>query len=228
MGTETASICVTFHAAARDFAGRRTASLHAPLPNTVAELRLRLADEYPKLAMYLDRMQFAVNDEFTVESAGLHPGDRVDVMPPVAGGSVRVFVGIREEALSLDEAIANVSHSGAGAVATFLGIVRDHADGKSVGRLDYEAQISLATKEMRRVLERICDEVGDVRMSAFHRIGELNIGDVAVVVAASAAHRKEAFAACRLAIDRIKETVPIWKREWDTEGQPCWVGLDAQ
>ena len=228
MGTETGSICVTFHAAARDFAGTRTASLADPLPNTVAELRSRLAADYPKLGNYLHRMQFAVNDEFTGETAELRPGDRVDVMPPVAGGVERVFVGIREEALSVDEAIVNVSHPAAGAIATFLGVVRDHAEGKSVGRLDYEAQSTLATKEMRRVLERICDEIGDVRISAFHRIGELSVGDVAVVVAASAAHRQEAFQACRLAIDRIKETVPIWKREWDMEGNPCWVGMEPQ
>jgi molybdopterin synthase catalytic subunit/molybdopterin converting factor small subunit len=228
MSSEKHCLTISFHAAARDLAETRETTLAENSVQSILELQAHLASEYPRLAPYLDRMRYAVNDEFVSDDARLGSGDRVDVMPPVAGGSTRVRATIREESLSLDEVVAHVSHSGAGAVATFMGVVRDHAEGKAVSRLDYEAQLKLATKEMIRVLEAICDEVGEVRISAIHRVGRLRVGDVAVVVAASAAHRAEAFQACRLAIDRIKETVPIWKREWDAEGTPNWVGLEPQ
>jgi molybdopterin synthase catalytic subunit len=104
--------------------------------------------------------------------------------------------------------------------------IRDHADGQRVSRLDYEAHESLAEKEMKRVLEGVVAEHTGVRIAAVHRVGTLGIGDVAVCVAASAAHRDDAFAACRKAIDRIKETVPLWKKEWGRDGDARWVNLD--
>jgi molybdopterin synthase catalytic subunit len=97
-------------------------------------------------------------------------------------------------------------------------VVRDNAEGKDVARLDYEAHESLALKEMQRVLEGVVSEHAAVRLAAVHRVGQLEIGDVAVCVAASAAHRDEAFTACRKAIDRIKERVPLWKKEWGPSG----------
>ena len=96
----------------------------------------------------------------------------------------------------------------------FTGVVRDHAEGKPVARLDYEAHESLAKKEMERVLLAVASEYPGARLAAVHRVGRLDVGDVAVCVAASAPHRAEAFSACRAAIDRIKETVPVWKKEW--------------
>jgi molybdopterin synthase catalytic subunit len=107
----------------------------------------------------------------------------------------------------------------------FLGVVRDHAEQGAVSRLDYEAHNSLAHKEMLRILLAISGEYPGTRLSVQHRVGSLQIGDLAVVVAASAAHRAEAFAACRAAIDRIKESVPIWKKEWAPDGSALWVNL---
>jgi molybdopterin synthase catalytic subunit len=109
----------------------------------------------------------------------------------------------------------------------FTGVVRDNADGKPVARLDYEAHESLAMKEMLRVLEEVAATHEPVRLAAVHRVGALSVGDVAVCVAASAPHRAEAFAACREAIDRIKETVPLWKKEWGPSGEAHWVNLDG-
>ncbi len=110
-----------------------------------------------------------------------------------------------------------MEHSGAGGICIFHGVVRDHADGKPVERLDYEAHESLAEKEMKRVLEGVVAEHAGVRIAAVHRVGRLDVGDAAVCVAASAPHRDAAFAACRKAIDRIKETVPLWKKELPIE-----------
>ncbi len=130
---------------------------------------------------------------------------------------------IRSQPLDLQEVIAAVTRADAGAVTTFAGVVRNHSMGRPVTKLEYEAYPSMAEKEMARLMPRICDEVPDVRLAAIHRIGELSVGDLAVVCAASAPHRAEAIRACHLLIDRIKESVPIWKREYGPEGEH-WVG----
>ncbi|MBW2460653.1 MAG: molybdenum cofactor biosynthesis protein MoaE [Deltaproteobacteria bacterium] len=126
---------------------------------------------------------------------------------------------------SLDECLTAVLHPGAGGVALFVGTVRDHADGKPVARLDYEAHPELAEKDAIRVLAKITEEMPGVRLAMTHRVGKLLVGDLAVVVAASSAHRADAFEACRLVIDRVKETVPIWKKEWGPDGEAHWVNL---
>ncbi len=132
---------------------------------------------------------------------------------------------IRREALSLDEVTQIVTRPEAGAVATFLGIVRNMNDGRAVTLLEYEAYGTMAEAELQRILEELEREMPDVRVAATHRIGPLNVGDAAVVCAASAPHRGEAFNACRELIDRIKARLPIWKREHGPDG-PYWVGWE--
>jgi molybdopterin synthase catalytic subunit len=130
---------------------------------------------------------------------------------------------IRTEALSLSEAVSAVTHTRAGGIATFVGVVRDHNDGRVVTRLEYEAYGSMAEAELERVMTEIEGELPGVRVCALHRVGSLSVGDAAVVCAASAVHRDEAFLACRMLIDRIKATLPVWKREHGPDG-PYWVG----
>jgi molybdopterin synthase catalytic subunit len=132
---------------------------------------------------------------------------------------------IRAEVLSTDELVREVSHGGAGAVVTFTGVVRDHNEGRAVTRLEYEAYGSMAEAELGKILDEIQAETPGVRVAATHRVGALAIGDVAVACAASAAHRGEAFRACRELIDRIKARLPIWKREHGPDG-PYWVGWE--
>ena len=137
-------------------------------------------------------------------------------------------IDLRETALSLDEAIAHVSRPGAGGIVTFLGVVRDESDGRAVTRLDYSAYTAMAKREMQKIADEIEREIDGVRLSAIHRIGSLVVGDAAIVCAASAPHRGEAFRACRELIDRIKSRVPIWKREYGADGA-AWVGwVDAR
>ncbi len=135
------------------------------------------------------------------------------------------LVALRSEALSLDEAVAHVKHAGAGAVCVFLGMVRDHADGRSVSKLEYEAYPAMALAEMNRIAEELTAETPGVRLAVLHRTGSLGVGDTAVVCAASAPHRGEAYAACRGLIDRVKARVPIWKREHGPDGA-WWVGWE--
>ncbi len=132
---------------------------------------------------------------------------------------------IRDSPLDLGEVIRAVSGKQVGAIASFLGTVRDHNDGRLVTLLEYEAYRSMAEKQMRRVALGIQAEVAGVTLAALHRVGRLAVGDVAVVCAAAAAHRGEALSACRLFIDRIKAEVPIWKREHGPAG-PHWVGWE--
>ena len=221
-------VSVHYYAAAKELAGCESSTFEfTPERVPQADLRSAIIDRFPSLAAFLERMRLAVNGDFVDAGQPVQDGDRIDILPPVAGGSPSVLCRITDREISLDEVRKAVEHPGAGGVCIFHGVVRDHADGKQVSRLDYEAHESLAEKEMKRVLEGVAAEHAGVRIAAVHRVGELGIGDVAVCVAASAAHRDDAFAACRKAIDRIKETVPLWKKEWGPGGVAHWVNLDG-
>ena len=132
---------------------------------------------------------------------------------------------IRTEPLSLDELVTAVSHPSAGGLVTFLGAVRDENEGRRVTLLEYEAYGTMAEAELGRILAEIPEKIPGVRVAATHRIGALQVGDAAVACAASAAHRGEAFKACRMLIDEIKARLPIWKREHGPDG-PYWVGWE--
>lgn len=132
---------------------------------------------------------------------------------------------VRDRVVKAEEVLAAVSRPEAGGLALFLGQVRCENDGRAVVRLEYEAYASMAIKEMQRIADEIAREIPDTRLAAIHRVGSLEVGDVAVLCAASAPHRDEAFRACRALIDRIKERVPVWKREHGPDG-PYWVGWE--
>lgn len=137
---------------------------------------------------------------------------------PSAGRAI-----LQTAALSIDEVVARVRRPEAGAIAIFVGTVRDHNEGHAVVTLEYEAYPSMAVAEMRRILGEIESEIPGVVLAVAHRTGSLGVGEAAVVCAASSAHRGEAQRACRELIDRIKERVPIWKREHGPDGA-YWVG----
>lgn len=219
-------IRVHYYAAAKELAGCNDAVFEFD-PDRISQsaLRRRLAQRHPSLASYLRRMRLAVNGDFVDEDRELLDGDRVDILPPVAGGGPIALCEISNLPISLDDLWRAVNHPGAGAICLFTGVVRDNADGKAVSRLDYEAHESLAERELRAVLDKVASAHGGVRIAAVHRVGELAVGEVAVCVAASAPHRRQAFEACREAIDRIKETVPLWKKEWGPGGEAHWVNL---
>ena len=131
---------------------------------------------------------------------------------------------VRDTPLSVDEVLAAVADPAAGGVVSFTGLVRATDGGRDVTALEYTAHPS-ALAELRRVAEAVDADLPVVRLAALHRVGPLVVGDVAVVVAASAAHRDEAFAAARRLIDDLKATVPIWKDQRFADGGQEWVGL---
>lgn len=128
---------------------------------------------------------------------------------------------LTDEPLSVDRLLAHVTRAGAGGIALFVGVVRDSADGRAVTLLEYEAYRPMAISEMERIANALTNE--DVTVAVAHRVGALRVGDIAVICAASAAHRPAAFTACRALIDEIKAHVPIWKREHGPDGA-YWVG----
>lgn len=235
------SVQVRYFAAARDLAGCADEQIALDAgEQSAASVLTRVAALHPALAPHLPRLRVALNGEFAELSARVVAGDELVLMPPVAGGAPEPGEGAPSERtpaqrvvraeildvpLSFEQCVRDVSHPGAGGVVSFLGLVRDHADGASVVRLDYEAYVELATVELRRVLERVAAQHNVAWLSAQHRVGQLLVGDIAVVVVASAPHRGEAFEACRAAIDRLKETVPIWKKEWAPDGGGTWVNF---
>jgi MoaE-MoaD fusion protein len=224
------AVRVRYYAAARELAARAEEEVALPSRQVaIVVLRQLLSERHPGLAPHLPRMRLAVDGEIVSEGAIVPAGAEVDVLPPVAGGSpegVRLCA-VRDAPLSVDECMQAVEHPSAGAVAVFAGVVRDHADGQAVARLDYEAHPTLAEEEMGKILRAIASEIPEVRLAAVHRVGQLAVGDLAVVVAASAPHRAQAFEACRDAIERIKATVPIWKKEWAPDGSAHWVNLEG-
>ncbi len=144
-------------------------------------------------------------------------------MTPMPEPDERPVVAVRAEPLSIDECYRAVERPDRGAVALFVGRVRDHNQGQPVTLLEYEAYPSMAEKEIQRVVGELQREYPGVRLSCTHRFGALRVGDIAVICAASAAHREHAFDACRQLIERVKARVPIWKREHGPQG-PYWIG----
>jgi molybdopterin synthase catalytic subunit len=223
----TAEVQVQYFAAARELCGKQSERVPLPQsPTTVRAFLVLLGARHAGLAPTLPRMRLAVNGEIARDDDAIAAGDEIAVLPPVAGGSP-LLCALRDTPLSVDEVLDVVRSPSAGGIALFIGTVRDHADGKRIARLDYEAHVAMAERELARILEEIAAQSPTTRLAALHRTGELRVGDIAVVVAASAPHRAEAFAACRDAIERIKQRVPIWKKEWGIDGSGSWVNLEG-
>lgn len=132
------------------------------------------------------------------------------------------MIRIVEHQIDRDEAIRSVSSNGSGAVVTFDGTIRDNARGKQVLHLYYEAFPEMAVKEIEKIYDEAMQRWPLQRMAIVHRIGRMEIGESSVFIAVSSAHRKDAFEACRFAIDTLKTTVPIWKKEHYDNGE-IWI-----
>ncbi len=211
-------IAVKLFAALRERAGARTLQLDLPDGALVADVwpALALGDEPPGLLL-------AVNRSYAARDLALQEGDEVALIPPVSGGA---FL-LSEQPLSLDQAVREVASADAGAIATFSGTTRAHSRGREVVRLEYEAYEGMAEGEMERLAAELKERYALVDVAIHHRTGIVGIGETSVVIAVSAAHRGDALAACRDAIDTLKQTVPLWKKEIYVGGEE-WVGSEAQ
>ncbi len=212
---------VLYFAAAREAAGTSREVLDVAGPLTVGALREQLVARHPGLGRVLPRCRIAVDQEMAEDALHIPDGAEVALIPPVAGGAPTCRVV--ETPLSLDEVVRAVRAPGRGAVVTFEGDVRGETAGRPVVRLEYEAYLPMAERTLERLAEDIEREHG-VSIAIVHRVGHLEPGEAAVVIACAAAHRTPAFRACEAAIERLKHDVPIWKREVFADGG-VWVGL---
>ena len=173
---------------------------------------LDLGDEPPGLL-------YAVNKQYADREHPLADGDEVAVVPPVSGGTFRLSA----EPLSLDAVAREVASEEAGAIATFTGTTRVHSRGRTVLHLDYEAYEGMAEAVMADLAGELKRRYDLCEVAIHHRVGRVAIGETSVVIAVSAPHRQDALAACRDAIDGLKERVPLWKKEV-YEGGEEWIG----
>ncbi len=211
----------------REQAGTDTEVLELPAASTLADVYEALRRRHPTLVSDRNTVRAALNQEFKDWSAQVADGDEVAFIPPVSGGAhgVGVLFELTADPLDARRLEAAVSHKGAGAICTFTGVVRDSSRGRSVTHLEYEAYAEMAIAQMRRIGEEIAERWPDARVAMAHRTGRLEIGEASVVVSVSCPHRAEAIAACKWGIDRLKESVPIWKKEHASDGT-YWIEGD--
>jgi molybdopterin synthase catalytic subunit/molybdopterin converting factor small subunit len=181
----------------------------------------RVADVWPALDLgdEPEGLLYAVNKEYADRDRTLADGDEVALIPPVSGGAFR----LSEAALSLDAAVDEVRSDRAGAIATFTGTTRLQSRGRSVLHLDYEAYEEMAEQVMAAIAADLKRRYDLCEIAIHHRTGRVEIGQASVVIAVSAPHRQDALAACKDAIDTLKEQVPLWKKEF-YEGGEEWIG----
>jgi molybdopterin synthase catalytic subunit len=206
------------HVTVRLFAGLRE---RAGRSSVELEDVARVEDVWPKLDLGSEPpgLLYAVNREYVERGHELADGDEVALIPPVSGGSFLLVEGPLDVAAVLRE----VEDPEAGAVASFVGTVRRHSRGRDVEHLDYEAYEEMAEPMLSRLGDELTERHGLCAVAIHHRLGRVEIGEASVVIAVSAPHRSAALDACREAIETLKTTIPLWKKEVYAGGEE-WIG----
>jgi MoaE-MoaD fusion protein len=212
----------------REATGRERLEVDLPEGGTVETAWSAIVDRHPELSSYRPFTLFAVGHDYVAAEHPLKPDDELCLFPPVSGGSAAAdSFKVVEQPLSLDAIASDVDDPGAGGIVVFSGVVRNETGGRPVKFLEYEAHAAMAEDKMREIGANIRGRWPGVRRVAMrHRIGRLEIGEASVLIAVAAAHRQEAFEACKFAIDTLKQTVPVWKKEHFEDGE-VWVGLQG-
>ena len=207
-------VAVRLFAGLRELAGTRATEIELSPGSTAADVwpALELGAEPPGLLL-------AVNKSYATRDTVLQEGDEIALIPPVSGGAFR----LSEQPLSVDDAVREVASDDAGAIATFIGTTRAHSRGRDVVQLEDEAYEGMAEAEMERIAAELVERHDLIAIAIHHRVGVVGIGGTSVVIAVSSAHRASALAACAEAIDILKGTVPLWKKEIYVGGEE-WIG----
>lgn len=218
------TIHLRYFALVRELLGRDEERIDLPAGATAGDAFARVAEATPRLKGLERSIMLMVNQEYVRPNHELRDGDELAFIPPVSGGAGHFRV--TDAPLDPREVEEAVAGPDTGAIVTFTGTVRDHARGQTVTGLDYEAYVPAAEKMLARVGDEIAERWPGVRTAIVHRTGYLAPGIASVVIATASAHRDDAFAACAYAIERIKQIVPIWKKE-HYAGGAVWIGSEA-
>ena len=205
-------------AAFAEFIGARELQIEYRNGMTCAELWKELREKHPKIAKIPPL--FAIGEEYVPADTSLKDGDSVLLFPPVSGGSSSY---IYDSPLYMQRAVEAIRDENGGGEAIFIGRVRRYNEGKAIRYLYYECRLSMAEKQIETIIAEMKQKWLLRKVHIEHRIGKLEIGDIAVIVAVSAEHRAEAMEACRYGIDELKRRVPIWKKEVSETGEE-WIG----
>lgn len=196
---------------------------------TVADVYRALRARHPGLEPDHQLLRAARNQSFADWDEPVCDGDEVAFIPPVSGGSgSAALIELTSEPLDARRLETAVANPGAGAICTFTGVVRDNSRGESVTHLEYEAYGGMAERQMQAIADEIAERWPEARVAMAHRTGLLEIGEASVMVSVSCPHRAEAIAACKWGIDRLKESVPIWKKEFAGSGAVWIEGAEAR
>ena len=197
--------------------------LTLPEGATVAQAVTELLAQHHSLPRGFRPHLIAVNEEFASLDYPLNDGDEVALYPPVSGG---VDASITHDPIDAQALADTVRRPRNGAIVTFEGVTRNENSGRAVLHLEYEAHEPVAAKSLARILEEAAHRFDVQTLAARHRLGRLEIGEASLVVAVGSPHRKEAFLAAQYVVDRVKQIVPIWKKEFFQDGS-VWVGLPS-
>src|ERR1035438_7922528 len=205
----------------KDRLGTQAATVDLPEGATVADLLLQLASNAAQPV--LRGIAVSVNAEYATGAQVLREGDEVGLLPPVSGGASRdtnpkQTVALTREVIDGERLAAAAKDGEDGAVVVFDGIVRNNTRGRRTLYLDYEAYEEMALKQMDALANEARARFGVRQVTLVHRLGRLDVGETSVLIVVASAHRAQAFEACRWAIDTLKQTVPIWKKETFVDG----------
>jgi molybdopterin synthase catalytic subunit len=220
------TIHIRHFAMIREILGRKDEIRTFDNPVTAAQIFAELGSNLPDFERLTSSVRVMVNHAYATWDTILEDGDELAFIPPVSGGAPARFFHVTASPIDARESEAVVRDPSCGAVLTFTGEVRDNARGSDVTALDYEAYDQAATAMMATIADEIEEQFGVDRIAIIHRVGLLEPGDASVVISVASPHRDESFRAARHAIERLKQIVPIWKKEHYADGE-TWIGSEA-
>ncbi|HET7212543.1 MAG TPA: molybdenum cofactor biosynthesis protein MoaE [Terriglobia bacterium] len=213
---------VLFFGFAHDLTGLREEQIELGEGENLKGLRRSYEDRFPRLGELAGSLLFAVNQQIAEPLEILHEGDEVAFMPPVSGGIDGDIYRVTEERISASDLARSLQSPEDGAVVTFEGVVRNHSGGRKTLYLEYEAYTPMAIRKMEEIAAEAKEKFRINSVGIIHRTGRLEIGEISVAIVVTAAHRRPAFEACQYLIDRLKQVVPVWKKEYFEDGA-VWV-----
>lgn len=220
-------IKILFFGACKEATSSNEITTKLLLGSTIADALKELKISYPELAKFGERLLFAVNETYANQTHILTQGDILAIFPPVSGGEYQDICRLTRQEINSRELALEIINSTDGAVVTFDGITRDNNKGRKVLFLEYEAYESMALKMMYEIAQEAHSRWSIDRIAMVHRLGRVDISFTSVAIVVTSAHRKAAFEACHFLIDRLKQIVPIWKREYFEDGA-VWVDPQMQ